>query len=117
MLTHLKDKSLYCAHHQNYGHATNDYVKGYTPKPPNSKQHLEATKSIATTPIALIGDQTLRMVPIMVGRVEPTEIEEKMNKQQKRTKERVKWLRSLSQTVNYVSAQNKYYFVATIVFT
>ena len=46
-----------------------------------------------------------------------SEEEEKKNKQKKRTEERVKWLRSLGHSVNYVYAQEEFYPAALIAFT
>ena len=46
-----------------------------------------------------------------------SEEEEKKNKQRKRMEERVKQLRSLGHSVNYVSAQEEFYPAAPIAFT
>ena len=46
-----------------------------------------------------------------------SEEDEKKNKQSKRIEQRVKQLRSLGHTVNYVSAQEEFYPAAPIAFT
>ena len=57
------------------------------------------------------------MVPMIAGLALVNEEEEKKNKQKKRMEERVKRLRSLGHSVNYVSAQEEFYPAALIAFT
>ena len=57
------------------------------------------------------------MVPMIIGPTLVSEEEEKKDKQSKRMEQRVKRLRSLGHTVNYVSAQEEFYPAAPIVFT
>ena len=57
------------------------------------------------------------MVPMIHGSIMVSEEEEKKNKQKKIMEERVKRLRSLGHSVNYVSAQEEFYPVAPISFT
>lgn len=54
-----------------------------TPTQPNFEPCLDTNKATTTTPLAIIGDQILRMVPMIVGRAEPTEVEEKISKHKK----------------------------------
>ena len=46
-----------------------------------------------------------------------SEEEEKKSRQQKRTEERIKRLRALEHSINYVSAQEEFYSTAPIAFT
>ena len=62
-------------------------------------------------------EQHLRMVPMIAGPALITEKEGKKKKQNKKMEQRVKRLRSLGHTVNYVSAQEEFYPAAPIVFT
>ena len=57
------------------------------------------------------------MVPMIVGPTLVSEEEEKKSKQKKRIKERVKRLRSLGHSVNYVFAQDEFYPATLIAFT
>ena len=66
--------------------------------------------------MAPIAEQHLRMVPMIAGHTLISEEEEKKNKQNKRMEQRVKRLRSLGHTINYVSAQEEFYPAAPIVF-
>ena len=65
----------------------------------------------------LVVEQHLRMVPMITGPALVNEEEEKKNKQRKRMEERVKRLRSLGHTINYVSAQEEFYPATPIAFT
>ena len=62
-------------------------------------------------------EQQLRMVPIITGPTLVSEEEEKKSRQKKRIKERVKRLRSLGHSVNYMSAQEEFYPAVLIAFT
>ena len=66
------------------------------------------------TPVA---EQQLRMVPMIAGLAPVSEEEEKKSKQKKRMEERVKRLKSLGHSVNYVSAQDEFYPAAPLAFT
>ena len=61
-------------------------------------------------------EQHLCMVPMIAGLALISEEEEKKKKQKKRMEQRIKRLRSLGYTVNYVSAQEEFYLAAPIVF-
>ena len=54
-------------------------------------------------------EQQLWMVPMIAGPALVNEEEEKKSKQKKRMEERVKRLRLLGHSVNYVSVQEEYY--------
>ena len=54
---------------------------------------------------------------MIVGLTPVSEDEEKKNKQSKRIEQKVKRLRSLGHTVNYVSTQEEFYPIAPIAFT
>ena len=56
------------------------------------------------------------MVLMIAGPALVNEEEENKNKQKKRMEERVKILRSLGHSVNYVSAQEEFYPTAPIAF-
>ena len=56
-----------------------------------------------------VAEQQLRMVPMIASPALVSEEEEKKNKQQRRKEERVKRLRSLGHSINYVSAQEEFY--------
>ena len=60
--------------------------------------------------------QHLRMVPMIAGPALISE-EKKKKKQNKRMEQRIKRLRSLGHTINYVSAHEEFYPAAPIVFT
>ena len=66
------------------------------------------------TPVA---EQPLQMVPMIACPAMVSTEEEKKSKQEKRTEERVKCLRALRHTVNYVSAQEEFYLAAPMPFT
>ena len=57
------------------------------------------------------------MVPMITGPALVNEEEEKKNKQSKKMEQRIKRLRSLGHTVNYMSAQEEFYPAAPIAFT
>ena len=57
------------------------------------------------------------MVPMIDGPALVSEEEEKKKKQSKRMEQKVKRLRSLGHTVNYMSAQEEFYPATPIVFT
>ena len=57
------------------------------------------------------------MVPIIAGLAIANAKKEKKSRQEKRTEERVKRLKALGHSVNYVSAQEEFYPVAPIAFT
>ena len=57
------------------------------------------------------------MVPMIAGPTMISAEEGKKSRQGKRTNERVKCLRALEHTVNYVSAQEEFYLAAPIAFT
>ena len=57
------------------------------------------------------------MVPMIAGPALITEEEEKKSRRKKRIEERVKRLRSMGHSVNYVSAQEEFYPIALIAFT
>ena len=122
----IRDKSRYCAHYEDIGHLTNDcrnlheqvmytirkgglqqYVKKVNDTP-KMVEHpgpniVQKGKGVAEqrTPVA---EQHLQIVPMITGPALVSEEKEKKNKQRKRMEERVKRLRSLGHTVNYVSA-------------
>ena len=64
-----------------------------------------------------MAEQQLRMVPMIVGPALISEEKEKKSRGKKITKERVKQLRSLGHSINYVSAQEELYPTAPIAFT
>ena len=57
------------------------------------------------------------MVPIIAGPVIASAEEDKKSRQEKRTEERVKRLRALGHSVNYVFAQEEFYHAVPIAFT
>ena len=57
------------------------------------------------------------MVPMIAGPAIVSAEEEKKTRQEKRMAERVKRLRALGHTINYVSTQEKFYPAAPIAFT
>ena len=63
-----------------------------------------------------VEEQQLLMVPMIAGPALLSEEEENKNKQKKRMEERVKRLRSLGHSVNYVSAQEEFYPATPIAF-
>ena len=65
----------------------------------------------------LVTKQPLQMVPMIVGPTMVSEKEEKKSRQEKRTEERVKHLKVLGHTVNYVSAKKEFYPTIPIAFT
>ena len=57
------------------------------------------------------------MVPMIAGPAIVSEEEEKKSRQEKMTEERVKRLKALRHSINYVSAQEEFYHAAPIAFT
>ena len=122
----MKDKSRYYAHHEDFCHLKDDcrnlyrqimytikkgglqqYLKRDNGTPRMVKQpgqsNMQKGKAIAEQRIP-IAEQQLRMVPMIAGPTMVTAEEEKKSRHEKRTDERVKHLRALGHTVNYVSA-------------
>ena len=64
-----------------------------------------------------VAEQQLRMVPMIAGLALIREENEKKIKQKKRIEERVKRLRPLGHSVNYVFAQEEFYPATPIAFT
>ena len=127
----MKDRSWYYAHHEDFGHLTNDYRNLYgqimytikkgvlqqylkrdngTPRMAEQPRQSSMQKGKAIveqrTPIT---EQQLRMVPMIVGPAMVSAGEKKKSRQEKRMDERVKRLRALGHTFNYVSSQEKFY--------
>ena len=139
ILESMRDKSHYCAHHEDFGHLTNDcknlyrqvmhiirkgglqqYVKKVNGTPKMVEQSGPSTVQKgngATEQRTPVTEQHLRMVPMITGLALVSEEEEKKNKQSKSIEQRVKRLRSLGHIVNYVSAQEEFYPAAPIAFT
>ena len=64
-----------------------------------------------------MAEQQLRMVPMIAGHAITSAEDEKKSRQEKRTEEKVKRLRALRHSFNYVSAQEEFYPAAPIAFT
>ena len=134
----MRNKSLYCVHHKDFGHLTNDcrnlyrqvmhtirkgglqqYMKRVNGAPKMAEQPGSSAgqknKGVAEQR-ALGVEQHLHMVPMITGLALINEEEEKKKKQNKKIEQRVKRLRSLGHTVNYVSTQEEFYPSAPIVF-
>ena len=64
-----------------------------------------------------VAEQQLRIVSMITCPTIASAEEEKKSRQEKRIEERVKQLRALGHSVNYVSAQEEFYPTAPIAFT
>ena len=77
---------------------------------------MQKGKAIAEQQMPMV-EQQLRMVPMIAGLAIASAEEEKKGRQEMRTEERVKQLRSLGHSVNYVFSHEEFYPVAPIAFT
>ena len=57
------------------------------------------------------------MVPIIIGRSELTDEQERKSKVEKKMEERVKRMRNLSHTVQHISSGSTFFFTVPIIFT
>ena len=135
----IRDKSHYCAHHEDFGHLTNDCKNLYrkimfTIKRRGLQQYLKKdggtlrmAEQLGMSPIQKgkivveqrtpAVEQQLRMVRMIAGPTIANAEEEKKCRQKKRTKERVKRQKVLGQLVNYVYTYEEFYHLQSRICT
>ncbi|PON31595.1 hypothetical protein PanWU01x14_368670, partial [Parasponia andersonii] len=115
---HMKNRSMYCQFHKDYGHETahyrnlyaqvmmaihagrlKQYVKTGGTQPQEDISRPDKGKQ---TQASGSGEQTLRIVPTIVGRPKPTQDQEENEKCLKRVEGRVKRLRGIGHSINHL---------------
>ena len=89
-------------------------MKGSAPQPKEDAVSQDKGKQTQTP---TTGEQALRIVPVIVGRPEPSENREKGEANQRRIEGRAKRLRGLGHSVNYLTTEKDYISSAPIAFT
>lgn len=128
----MKNKNRYCQFHRDHGHDTvhcrNLYaqvmtaiqagkLKQYVKVDGQAKKDATGQDKGKQTPTSGSGQQTLRIVPMIVGRPEPSQGREERDNLHKRTGERVKRLRSLGHSVNHLTTEQAHTSAVPIAFT
>ncbi|PON36934.1 hypothetical protein PanWU01x14_324290 [Parasponia andersonii] len=130
---HMKNRNRYCQFHTDFRHDTvhyrnlyaqvmwvihagklKQYVKIDEVQP---RQDITRTKKGKQAQASGSGEQTLRIVPTVVGRPEPTHDQEEKEKCLKRAKGRAKRLRGMGHSVNHLMSGEGCASAAPIVFT